>query len=113
MSEHWYDGRISESCVDPNPKMFERQDPDNFTCFCLFDFIIYVPSTIFQFYSYGSSWVQPVLSQNKCVLLKDHNVMTPVRLEPADLRSRVKFSTTEPLRSQFYLFHGARMMRIK
>ena len=27
--------------------------------------------------------------------------MTPVRLEPAALRSRVKHSTTEPLRSQF------------
>ena len=28
--------------------------------------------------------------------------MTPVRLEPAALRSRVKHSTTEPLRSQAY-----------
>ena len=27
--------------------------------------------------------------------------MTPVRLEPSALRSRVKHSTTEPLRSQF------------
>ena len=32
-------------------------------------------------------------------MLKDHNAMTPVRLEPAALRSRVKQSTTEPLRS--------------
>ena len=46
-----------------------------------------------------SSWVEPVLSQDKCVLLKDHNAVTPVRLEPAALRSRVKHSTTEPLRS--------------
>ena len=30
MSEHRYDIRISESCVDPNPLMVERQDPDNF-----------------------------------------------------------------------------------
>ena len=30
MSEHWYDIRISESRVDPNPLMVERQDPDNF-----------------------------------------------------------------------------------
>ena len=29
--------------------------------------------------------------------------MTPVRLEPATLRSRVKHSTTEPLRSLFFL----------
>ena len=33
MSEHRYNIRISESCVDPNPLMVERQDPDNFTCF--------------------------------------------------------------------------------
>ena len=30
MSEHRYDIRISESCVDPNRLMVERQDPDNF-----------------------------------------------------------------------------------
>ena len=33
MSEHQYDIRISEICVDPNPLMVERQDPDNFTRF--------------------------------------------------------------------------------
>ena len=33
-------------------------------------------------------------------MFKDHNAVTPVRLEPAALRSRVKHSTTEPLRSQ-------------
>ena len=33
MSEHRYDIRISESCVNPNPLMVERQDPDNFTRF--------------------------------------------------------------------------------
>ena len=33
MSEHRYDMSISESCVDPNPLMVERQDPDNFTRF--------------------------------------------------------------------------------
>ena len=67
--------------------------------FCLFDLILYVPSTIFQLYRDGSSWVEPVLSKNKCVLLKDNNAVTPVRLEPAALRSRVKHSTTEPVRS--------------
>ena len=35
--------------------------------------------------------------------LKDHNTVTPVRLEPAALRSRVKHSTTEPLRSRHAL----------
>ena len=30
--------------------------------FCLFDLILYVPSTIFQLCGDGSSWVEPVLS---------------------------------------------------
>ena len=34
------------------------------------------------------------------VLAEGHNAVTPVRLEPAAPRSRVKHSTTEPLRSQ-------------
>ena len=29
---------------------------------CLFDLILYVPSTIFQLHRDGSSWVEPVLS---------------------------------------------------
>ena len=29
---------------------------------CLFDLILYVPSTIFHLYRDGSSWVEPVLS---------------------------------------------------
>ena len=65
----------------------------------LFDLILYVPSTIFQLYRDVSSWVEPVLSQDKCVLIKDLNAVTPVRLEPPALRSRVKHSTTEPLSS--------------
>ena len=69
-------------------------------CFVLFDLILYAPSTIFQLNRDGSSWVEPALSQDKCVLLKDHSAVTPVRLEPAALRSRVKHSTTEPLRSR-------------
>ena len=68
-------------------------------CFFLFDLILYVPSTIFQLYRDGSSWVEPVLKEDKCILLKDHKAVTPVRLEPAALRSQVKHSTTEPLRS--------------
>ena len=68
--------------------------------FCLFDLILYVPSTIFQLNRDGSSWVEPELSYDKCVLLKDHNTVTPVRLEPtAPPRSQVKHFTTEPLRS--------------
>ena len=53
-------------------------------CFVLFVLILYVPSTIFQLYRDGSSdWVEPVLSSDKGVLLKDHNAVKPVRLEPA------------------------------
>ena len=33
MSEHRNDIKTSESCVDPNPLMVERQDPDNITRF--------------------------------------------------------------------------------
>ena len=29
---------------------------------CLLDLILYIPSTIFQLYRNGSSWVEPVLS---------------------------------------------------
>ena len=68
---------------------------------CLFDLILYVPSIIFQLNRDGSSWVEPVLSWDRCVLLKDHNAVTPVRLELAASRSRVEHSTTEPLRSPY------------
>ena len=64
-----------------------------------FDFILYVPSTIFQLNRDASFWVEPVLSYDKWFMLKDHNAVTPVRLEPADPRSRVKHPTTEPMRS--------------
>ena len=73
---------------------------------CLFDLIFYVPSTIFQFNRDGSSWVEPVLSYDKCVLLKDHNTVTPVRLDPAAPQSQVKHSTIEPLRSQYVSFES-------
>ena len=57
--------------------------------FVLFDLILYVPSTkIFQLHRDGSSLVEPVLSYDKCILLKDHNAVTPVRLEQVILWSR-------------------------
>ena len=40
--------------------------------------------------------VEPVLSKDKCVLLKDHNAVTPVRLEPRPLGFE---SSNLPLRS--------------
>ena len=71
---------------------------------CLFDLILYFPSTIFQLIRDGSSWVEPVLSYDKCVLLKDQNTVTPVKLKPAAPLSPVKHSTTEPLRSLTHKF---------
>ena len=65
--------------------------------------IFYVSSTIFQLNRERSSWVEPVLSWDKCVLLKDHNAVTPVRLKPVASASRVKHSTTEPLRSRHWI----------
>ena len=56
-------------------------------------------STIFQLHRDWSSWVEPVLSQDYMCLAQGHNTVTPVRLEPTALRSRVKHSTTEPLGS--------------
>ena len=38
---------------------------------CLIDFILYVPVNIFQLNRDGSSWAEPVLNKDKCVLLKD------------------------------------------
>ena len=55
MSEHRYDIRISESCVDPNPLKFERQDPDNLTRFqtqerCAWEIAAYVFNVPHMFY---------------------------------------------------------------
>ena len=82
-----------------------------------FDLILYVPSTIFQLYRDGSSWVEPVLSLDKCVLLKDLKAVTLVRLEPAALWSRVKHSTTEPLPSLLWVkvqnFQNSELLKLK
>ena len=43
----------------------------NFNGFCLFDLIFYIPVNNFQLCRDGSSWVEPVLSKDKRVLLKD------------------------------------------
>ena len=56
---------------------------------CLLVLMLYVISTICQLNRDGSSWVEPVLSWDKSVLLKDHNTVKPVRLEPAAFLSRL------------------------
>ena len=60
---------------------------------CLIRFFT-TKSTNFQLGWDGFSWVEIVLSKDKCVLLKNNNTVTPVRLETTHPRSRVKHSTT-------------------
>ena len=79
----------------PVSMLYNIAEPDK--AYDLFDLILYAQSTIFQLNRDRSSWVEPVLSLDKCVLLKDHNSEMPVRLEPAASQSRVKHSTTVPL----------------
>ena len=77
MSEHRYDIRISESCVDPNPLMVERQDPVNFNSFqtrerCALEIAAYVFKITALFYRRGLPqnmvWViQPCEQQTLCM----------------------------------------------
>ena len=86
----WYSGGIEGGDLDDN-LWFNTM----MMVFVWFDSF----NLIFQLNRGGSSWVEPVLSYDKCVLLKDHNAVTPVRLEPAAPLSQVNHSTTEPLHS--------------
>ena len=47
--------------LTPTPQCL-KSSMHNVLFVCLFDLILYVPSTIFQLYRDGSSWVEPVLS---------------------------------------------------
>ena len=65
-----------------------------------FDLILYIPSTIFHAVIKG--WVFLGGTSTKLGLMclaQGHNAVTSVRLKQAAPRSRVKHSTTEPLRS--------------
>ena len=44
----------------------------NYYRFCLFHLILYFPSTIFQLQRDGSSWAEPVLSQDYCSCSRTH-----------------------------------------
>ena len=79
-------------------RIAKSEDPDK-TASALGMFCLFVCLILFFTSHQGSSWVEPVLSKDYCVLLKDKNAVMPVRLEPATSRSRVKHSTTEPLHS--------------
>ena len=98
MGRLWWDCSITRSHQEHLPFTCVTYKNCWFVCFVLFDLILNIPSTIFQLNRDGSSWVEPVRSWDKCVLLKDHNTVTPVRLEPAAPRFWVKHSTTKTLR---------------
>ena len=73
------------SCADPeetwgdrslNPTPWKITKLEDFLailvlCFCLFDLILYVSINNLSVMSVRSSWVEPVLSKDKCVFLKD------------------------------------------
>ena len=61
---------------------------------------IYIPCNSRSFSSSSSSCSSSIFVVDTWVLLKDHNVVTPVRLKPVASRSRGEHSTTEPLRSR-------------
>ena len=48
---------------------------------------------------------------DKCVMLKDHNAVTPVRFNPAAPQSWVKRSTTEPLRAHKQIVPRSRLTK--
>ena len=76
--------------------------PRNPVLVCLLDLILNVPINNF---SVISGWVFLCRTSTKQGLMRSaqgHNTVTPVRLEPVTPRYRVKHSTTEPLRSQFW-----------
>ena len=60
----WMSDGISQTlaCLIILDVFFIRVSNSSSLIFCLFDLILYVPSTIFQLYRDESSWVEPVLS---------------------------------------------------
>ena len=55
---------VTEHLVTNNSQIQHREIKifSDSSGYCLFDLILYVPSTIFQLYRDRSSWVEPVLS---------------------------------------------------
>ena len=81
MSEHRYDIRISESCVDPNLLMVERQDPDNFTRFqtrerCALEIAAYVFNLGYAGMIHLSEQVKLVELEIYQVIVKSHGQLT-------------------------------------
>ena len=67
VSQLFYHGQASYAyCI-----IFSPVAESNALVVCLFDLILKSKSIIFQLLRDGSSWVEPVLSRVKCVLLKD------------------------------------------
>ena len=80
----------------------------NQTTIKYFDLILYVPVNNLSVTSgrVFLGWTSTKLG--RMFLTQGHNAVTPVRLEPVALRSRVKHSTTKPLRSLYILMHRSR-----
>ena len=83
MSEHRYDINISESWVDPNPLMVERQDPDNFTRFqtrerCALEIAAYV----FNSHTRTMRWPgHEVIKLESATVLKFYNLEARLRID--------------------------------
>ena len=70
--------------------------------FCLFDLILYIPSTNFSYKGTG----RPGTKLGLMLFAQGHNTVMPVRLEPVAPRSRVQHSTTESLHSLQYVWEN-------
>ena len=68
---------------------------------CLFDLILYVPVNNLSVMSGQVFLCSTSTKQGLLCYAQGHNAVTPVRLKPTTTRSRVKNSTTEPLRSLY------------
>ena len=77
----------------------------------LFDFNSYVLVNIFSVISVQVFLDWTSTKQELTYFAQGHIAVTPVRLEPAALRSRVKHTTTEPLHSPWAMFIKTRDWR--
>ena len=76
--------------------------------FALFDLILYVPSTISQLNRDGSSWVEPVLSKDKCVLQRSKASEGRTRGPSVSSQALYHCAPLEPY--IFVIFYGARTL---
>ena len=73
---------------------------------CLLGWILFVPVNNFSVMSDSVFLGLASTKQGLMCLDEGHKAVTPVRLEPATPRSRVKHSNNEPMRSLSYTLSG-------